>query len=45
MILNNTITTRAYDWVENADPLLIAEGVDYFTDTQTRAELVAAGSV
>lgn len=43
-MLDGSLIQRAYDWVEGADPLTIAAGVDYFTATQERAALVAAGN-
>lgn len=43
-LLDGSLIQRAYDWCDSADPLTIAVGVDYFTDTQTRAALVAAGN-
>lgn len=43
-MLDGSLVQRAYDWVEQADPLTIAAGVSYFTDTQERAALVAAGN-
>lgn len=42
MVRNGTIVQEAYSWVEGRSPMDIAEGVDYFTGLNTKAQLVAA---
>lgn len=39
---NKTLTEQAYRWLDNVETLTLAEGVDYFTQTQTRIQLLAA---
>ena len=39
-ILDGTVVGKAYDWLDSKTPLEIAEGTDYFCDTQTRAQLL-----
>lgn len=45
MILDGKLVQNALDWVDEVEPIIIAEGTDYFCDTQTRAQLVSATTV
>lgn len=41
----DALTNAAYDWVDNIDAMELAEGVDYYTDTQTRIELLSVDNI
>lgn len=41
----DALTNAAYDWVDNIDAMELAEGVDYYTDTQTRIDLLAVDNI
>lgn len=33
---------RAYEWLEDCEPLVVAEGVDFFTGSQEKVKLLTA---
>lgn len=41
----DALTNAAYDWVDQIDAMELAEGVDYYTDTQTRIDLLAVDNI
>lgn len=41
----DALTQAAYDWVDEIDPVELAEGVDYFTATKTRIELLSVKNI
>lgn len=42
LVDSGELEKAAFDWVDQMDVYTIAEGVDYFTDTQTRIQLLGA---
>lgn len=41
----DALINAAYDWVDGVDAMELAEGVDYYTDTQTRIELLSVDNI
>lgn len=41
----DALISAAYDWVDQIDAMELAEGVDYYTDTQTRIDLLAVDNI
>lgn len=41
----DALISAAYDWVDGVDAMELAEGVDYFTETQTRIELLSVDNI
>lgn len=45
ILAKGTLVEAAYEWLDAQNPLVVAEGVDYFTDTQTRIELLSVDNL